>query len=175
MFSAVGQQEVVSAYLDGRMSRRTLARRLAAAGVSLGAATAYAHLLKPVPAVARALGGQHFDAAVEIVDDDLDTVIDKRGLKVKAMADRAINLQAEVYLLRADHSQYPRALLGTHTFEFSAAGAQKQRIDFAANPPYSVKAVKKERRTRRRARFEVVLVGTTIGTSTFTDIETVKT
>ena len=176
VFSAVGhQQEVISAYLEGRMSRRTLARRLAAAGISLGAATAYAHLLKPAAAGARALGDQHFDASVEILDDDLDRVIDRGGLKVRATADRELTLYTEVYLLRPDHSQYPRAVVGTYTFDFSGAGTLKQRIALAHNPPYSLKAVKKERHNYRRARFQVVSVGTAAGTSTFTDIETVKT
>jgi hypothetical protein len=43
----VSSQELVSAYVDGRISRRTLIRRLVAGGVSLGAAVSYAHLLAP--------------------------------------------------------------------------------------------------------------------------------
>ncbi|MEA2366265.1 MAG: hypothetical protein QOI32_1777 [Thermoleophilaceae bacterium] len=39
--------EVVESYLRGEISRRTLVRRLVAAGVSLGAAAAYAELLRP--------------------------------------------------------------------------------------------------------------------------------
>ena len=41
----MSQEELISAYLDGQMSRRTLIRRLVAAGVSFGAAVSYAHVL----------------------------------------------------------------------------------------------------------------------------------
>ena len=43
----MSQDELVGAYIEGSITRRTLIRRLVAAGVSLGAATAYAHHLAP--------------------------------------------------------------------------------------------------------------------------------
>jgi hypothetical protein len=43
----VSRQELVSAFLEGRISRRTLIRRLIAGGVSTGAAVSYAQLLRP--------------------------------------------------------------------------------------------------------------------------------
>ena len=43
----MSQDELVGAYIEGAITRRTLIRRLVAAGVSLGAATAYAHHLAP--------------------------------------------------------------------------------------------------------------------------------
>lgn len=43
----MSNQELVNAYTDGRISRRTLVRGLVAAGVSTGAAVSYAHLLAP--------------------------------------------------------------------------------------------------------------------------------
>lgn len=39
--------ELVNAYIEGSVSRRTFIRRLVGAGVSLGAAVSYAHLLTP--------------------------------------------------------------------------------------------------------------------------------
>ena len=43
----MSRQELVSAFLDGQISRRTLVRRLIAGGVSAGAAISYAQLLAP--------------------------------------------------------------------------------------------------------------------------------
>lgn len=43
----MSNNELVTAYVEGRISRRTLIRRLVAAGVSMGAAVSYAHLLGP--------------------------------------------------------------------------------------------------------------------------------
>jgi hypothetical protein len=43
----MSRQELVSAFLDGQISRRTLIRRLIAGGVSTGAAISYAQLLAP--------------------------------------------------------------------------------------------------------------------------------
>ena len=43
----LSRQELVSAFLEGRVSRRTLIRRLIAGGVSTGAAISYAQMLAP--------------------------------------------------------------------------------------------------------------------------------
>ena len=43
----LSRQELVSAFLEGRVSRRTLIRRLIAGGVSTGAAISYAQMLDP--------------------------------------------------------------------------------------------------------------------------------
>ena len=43
----MSKEELVDAYLDGRLSRRTFIRRLVASGVSLGAALTYAGVLAP--------------------------------------------------------------------------------------------------------------------------------
>ncbi len=48
----MSRDELVEAYLDGRISRRALVRRLVAAGVSTGAAISYAQLLSPQRAAA---------------------------------------------------------------------------------------------------------------------------
>lgn len=48
----MSRQELVSAFLDGQISRRTLVRRLIAGGVSAGAAISYAQLLAPERAAA---------------------------------------------------------------------------------------------------------------------------
>ncbi|MGH2956416.1 MAG: hypothetical protein ACRDL6_05405 [Solirubrobacterales bacterium] len=43
----MSRDELVNAYLEGGVSRRTFIRRLVGAGVTLGAAVSYAHLLSP--------------------------------------------------------------------------------------------------------------------------------
>jgi hypothetical protein len=43
----MSREELITTYREGGMSRRTLIRRLAASGVSLGAAISYAHLFAP--------------------------------------------------------------------------------------------------------------------------------
>jgi hypothetical protein len=48
----MSRQELVDAFLDGQISRRTLIRRLIAGGVSAGAAISYAQLLAPERAAA---------------------------------------------------------------------------------------------------------------------------
>jgi hypothetical protein len=51
----MSRNELVEAYLDRRISRRTLVRRLVAGGVSTGAAISYAQLLDPERAPAQTL------------------------------------------------------------------------------------------------------------------------
>jgi len=73
----MSQDELVGAYIEGSITRRTLIRRLVAAGVSLGAATAYAHHLAP-KAAAKGFGPQEYprvklriltDATKEVAKD----------------------------------------------------------------------------------------------------------
>ena len=59
----MSREELVSAFLDGRISRRTMIRRLVAGGVSMGAAVSYAQMLNPERAGAQAPGdsvGDHY-------------------------------------------------------------------------------------------------------------------
>ncbi len=156
----MSRDELVGAYLDGRMSRRTLVRRLAAGGVSVGAAIAYAQLLDPKRASARLLGSYHFDASVKIIEEDLDEVVAEKGLRVRITTDREMFMRAEVYLLRSRNATpFPRSRVGYAGFDFPAAGTMTKRIRFRENPPYSQIAVREERNRRGRARFSVVVVG----------------
>ena len=52
----MSREELVNAYLEGRVSRRTLIRRLVAGGVSTGAAISYAQMLAPQRAAAAPRG-----------------------------------------------------------------------------------------------------------------------
>lgn len=56
----MSRDELVDAYLQGRISRRTLVRRLVAAGVTTGAAVSYAHLLAPERAGAATAASDHY-------------------------------------------------------------------------------------------------------------------
>jgi hypothetical protein len=177
----MSQEELLAAYLDGRMSRRSFVRRLVAGGVSLGAAIAYAHELEPSAAEAhRRLGGFHFNVDLSIVDQDLDTVVDRKGVRVKLISHRTAgtDVDMELYLIRdPDHTDYPHALVGTGTLATPGAGAAATRIALDFNPPYSLKAVKKERRRRGKARFQLNGNAHSPGKpSTFTgDVKTITT
>ena len=83
----MGQGELVNAYLDGQISRRTLIRRLVAAGVSFGAAVSYAHVLKPERASAGADSDHYPNMSVRLVSTDIDTVLDRGKLIVRVRAD----------------------------------------------------------------------------------------
>jgi hypothetical protein len=54
----MSKQELVEAYVQGRLTRRVFVRRLVAAGITLGAASAYAAALAP-KAVAQVPGDLH--------------------------------------------------------------------------------------------------------------------
>lgn len=83
----MSDREIVDAYLDGRISRRTLIRRLVAAGISIGAAVSYAQVLKPERAFARADSDHYPDYDVRIVEEDLDKVANKERVLVRVHAD----------------------------------------------------------------------------------------
>jgi hypothetical protein len=84
----MSERELVDAYLDGRISRRTLVRRLVGAGISIGAAVSYAQVLKPERAFAVSKDSDHYpDATIKIVEEDLDKVVNKGRLLVKVNAD----------------------------------------------------------------------------------------
>lgn len=85
----MSRQELVSAFLDGRISRRTLIRRLIAGGVSTGAAISYAQLLAPEQAAASsalAAPDDHYPLIdMTVVSTSLATVKAQRQLIVKVV------------------------------------------------------------------------------------------
>src|SRR5918996_4189524 len=85
----MSRQELVSAFLDGRISRRTLIRRLIAGGVSTGAAISYAQLLAPEQASAQATvaaADDHYPLIdMTIVSTSLATVKAQAKLVVKVV------------------------------------------------------------------------------------------
>ena len=103
----MSDKEIVNAYLDGRVSRRTLIRRLVAAGVSIGAAVSYAQVLKPERAFARADSDHYPDTEVKIVDEDLDKVANKKRVRVRVHADEDSELKPiEFFVYHVVHGSY---------------------------------------------------------------------
>jgi hypothetical protein len=93
--------ELVNAFVEGRISRRTLIRRLAAAGVSIGAAVSYAHLLAPEVAARRGqIVDEYPDVGVRILSSDLDKVIDTERLKVRVISSEHVMLVLFAYVKR---------------------------------------------------------------------------
>ena len=148
----MSQSELVDAYVQGRMSRRTLIRRLAAAGVSFGAAAAYAHLLRPQPATARRLGDLHGPSWTgRLIVQDLDKVIEKRRVKVEVTTGGPASRYVFLHLYRAS-SPFPDVVIGEAELGLPAAGTQTLQIPITNNPVRSPYALKALRRRKRKAR-----------------------
>lgn len=124
----MSRKEIVTAYLDGGMSRRMFVRRLVAAGVSVGAAVSYAHLLDPQRAEARA-GETRADfytpAAIDLKlkSKDIDKVVDSGKLRVQVTVDEACNGDLVVFLERKEP-----ILLGDSQFHFDGPGNTVLRL-----------------------------------------------
>ena len=71
----MSREQLVKEYVNGSLDRRAFIRRLAAAGVSIGAAASYAHLLSPEAEAA--------DAVIALDDHypDLDIAIRSRSIE----------------------------------------------------------------------------------------------
>lgn len=87
----MSREELVTSYLDGGMSRRTFIRRLVAAGVSVGAAVSYAHLLAPAARAAAGTDGdsiEHYEPEIRVaIRGGLRRVLTTRKLEISASAD----------------------------------------------------------------------------------------
>jgi hypothetical protein len=60
----MSREELLNEFMAGRISRRSLVRRLVAGGVSIGAAVSYAQMISPERAVAGAVGDDHYPLVV---------------------------------------------------------------------------------------------------------------
>lgn len=129
----MSQGELVSAYLEGRISRRTLIRRLVGAGISIGAAVSYSQVLKPERAFAAAKDSDHYpDTSVKIVEEDLDKVVNKGRVMTKVHADEDSELDPLVlraYLL--EHGVYVENLGQTQT---KVVGPDVKRVAIPLTP-----------------------------------------
>jgi hypothetical protein len=101
----MSQEELVKAYVEGQVSRRTLIRRLIASGVSVGAAVSYAQLLEPEAASARARRGGVYDhyplVQLSIKTGDLGNAIDHARIRVHvATSEELEGLRLAAFLKR---------------------------------------------------------------------------
>lgn len=148
----MSQGELVGAYLDGRISRRTLIRRLVAAGVSVGAAVSYAQVLKPERAFARADSDHYPDTRLKIVEEDLDRVVNRDRIYVRLHGDEDCELKPvnfTAYL--RDHGSF--TVIGTHE-EAKFIGPDTRRIKIPLNPGAGAIL-----QARDKARVTVTMVG----------------
>ena len=123
----MSNEELVGAYIDGAISRRTLIRRLIAGGVSIGAATAYAHHLAPT---ASARGSGPFEYPVvrlRILSDDLRKVIQDEKLEVRVRSTDPCRLD----LILTTRQGQNQVQLGKRRVRFTEGGRKniKVRID----------------------------------------------
>jgi hypothetical protein len=110
----MSRQELVTAFLDGQISRRTLIRRLIAGGVSAGAAISYAQLLAPerADAVVPRAGGSG-DAQYPLVDlaitsPSLASVRNNASIKVSLISTEELrNGRFKAFLKLAGGGGYP--------------------------------------------------------------------
>ena len=94
----MSQEQLIGAYLDGRVSRRVLIRRLVAGGISLGAAVSYAHLLSPERAAAQTADDFYPSFNVEIISTSLSGVRRKERLVVKVRTNGPDTVSLHVYV-----------------------------------------------------------------------------
>jgi hypothetical protein len=132
----MSREELVSAYAAGSISRRVFIRRLVAAGVSVGAATSYAHLLGPGRAAASRGSSSKADATAsadfytppgitaKIKSKDLDRVAKKEELKVVIAVDEA----ATVDLFAEGKLRGQFKLIGDDQITFDGPGEQVVKI-----------------------------------------------
>lgn len=142
--------EIVNAYVQGEMNRRTMIRRLVAAGVSLGAAVSYAHLLKPGRASAHEIGDHHQNPpapfTADIVEQRLRRIIRNRFIKVRvnSTGHRTINLYLHLYRPK---SPWPDAIIGYSSVHLGP-GKTIVKVPLNYNGVHSVNALRRRKRAR---------------------------
>lgn len=118
----MSDDELVGAYIEGSITRRTLIRRLVAAGVSLGAATAYAHHLAP-KASAKGTGPDEYPRVkLRILSDTTEEIAKDKGVRVRVKSadpcDLTVGLRVE-----QGNSWYQ---LGYKELSFGNGGGKKE-------------------------------------------------
>jgi hypothetical protein len=132
-------EEVARAYSEGRISRRSLVRRLVAGGISFGAAVSYAHLLGQERAQAGfddEYTGQVIGVQGKLLQQDLDQVVADERVKVRYSVDRRAAIELRLFLSRPGNP-YPYSQIGVKDFE--TRGPVDRRETFVrlnVNPPH---------------------------------------
>jgi hypothetical protein len=142
-------EQIARAYTEGRISRRTLVRRLVAGGISFGAAVSYAHLLNEERAWGRGEDDYVPPIALEgkIVKQDLDDVIDQERLKVRITVPKRARVEFQVYLRRPERKTGKYALIGERggekAIQLDGPVTRKTAyVPLKVNPPHSVDALR---------------------------------
>jgi hypothetical protein len=128
----MSQNELVEAYLDGRITRRTLVRRLVAAGISVGAAVSYAHLLAPEQAAARELREPDFypDTHVRIKSSQLEDVVHDELLRVRVQSSGKARLRLTAFVKDGNELKE----LGSRIVKFRGAGRKTVGVEVKPGP-----------------------------------------
>ncbi len=160
----MSNREAIDAYVGGRISRRTLVRRLVTGGVSFGAAAAYAEALDPARAIAGTgsrfgPSAYHVSASTKIIEDPLGEVIKKGRVRVEVQSHQHISSAGSnqgifVRLLRPS-SKWPDAIIGHAEFTLNG-GSKTYGVPIDYHPPYSLDALRKE---KHRAHLSVSVIG----------------
>src|SRR3954451_8040618 len=119
----MSSEELVRAYVDGGVSRRTFIRRLVGGGVSLSAAISYAYLLSPQRAGAAAGSGgdgrDHYEPEIGV---DIVTTRLRRALKIGNLEVHITSNDATTFTLEVQiKANRKLKTIGTQTASFSAA------------------------------------------------------
>jgi hypothetical protein len=136
-------ERLVHAYAEGRMSRRTLIRRLAAAGVSFGAAVSYAHLLGQERAAGGEVDHYHPPLPVEgrILAQPLAQVIEEERVKVRLEVTKRARVEFQIWVRRPDHV-HPYSLIGEREMRTEGPLSKTVNVPLQVNPPHSVNALR---------------------------------
>jgi hypothetical protein len=147
----MSREELVSAYLDGGMSRRVFIKRLVAAGTSIGAAVSYAHLLAPEARAASGRDGDgidHYEPEIQvaIATARIPAVLGSRKLDVLAGADDPVTFTFKAQLRHRGKLK----TIGTKQVAFPGGVSQRRvripisrfgRTVLASRNAYSVRVV----------------------------------
>jgi hypothetical protein len=127
-YATISSQELIDAYLDGRLSRRVLVRRLVTGGVSLGAAISYAHLLSPSKAAAAApedFCDEYPVVDVRIVTDGrLSTLRSRNYLLVQVVSDEEVAMSITALIRRGGEL----SVIASNSMRMNAAGSKYVRL-----------------------------------------------
>jgi hypothetical protein len=99
----MSRHELVNAFIEGRITRRTLVRRLVAGGVSAGAAVSYAQMLQPEQAAAASslvIAGDHYPMLdMSITSTSLATVRSEAKLQVTVKSsEELVNMFFQIFV-----------------------------------------------------------------------------
>jgi hypothetical protein len=129
----MSREELLTAFVEGRVSRRSFVRRLVAGGVSLGAAVSYAQMISPERADAVGPGTDDFYPLIVMTlkAASLATVINNHTVRADLTSSEEIPF---IFLRALLRSSKGLTVIGTNTRYNAIAGPGS----FSVNIPISV-------------------------------------